>query len=621
MGLLTDGSALSWEETKHYADYVRKHGIIQFINIFNKYKDRQGDPFKWGDEVEFLIVKFNDKDKTAKLCLKGDELLKVLNEKEENDPTGVESLWRPEYASFMIEGTPGKPYDGFFDGLNKIEINMNNRRQEIMKLLEPGEVVMTLTNFPRLGCPNFTEPPTYPTPNVGITKSLFLSDETIANNTRYQTVARNFVDRRGEKVISNIPIYRDVNVARPFKENLSIYGDDGTSEKLTKENHIYMDSIGFGFSCCCLQQTMQAYDLKEAKFIYDQLAPMCGIMLSLTAASPFYRGYMSNVDTRWNILNDIADCRTKEERGITPLKENKFLINKTRYNSISSYLSEQADKYNDIPLTYDDNIFNQLLKNGIDCLLAKHIAYLFIRDPLFLFSEKLNLNDEIATDHFENIQSTNWQTMRFKPPPGNSSSSIGWRVEFRPCELQITDFENAAISCFIILLSRVILAYNLNLLIPISKLDDNMTRAAKRDSIRVEKFWFRKNIMREEEGNDIVDEYAEFTVNEIINGKEGVFIGLMPLIYSYLGNIDIDTETYCKLKKYLEFIQRKASGEIITTASWLRKFVMTHPDYKNDSVISDRINYDLLKKIHDIQTNVDPCPELLGTWRMSKKKL
>lgn len=111
--------------------------------------------------------------------------------------------------------------------------------------------------------------------------------------------------------------------------------------------------------------------------------------------------------------------------------------------------------------------------------------------------------------------------MRFKPPPGYSSSSIGWRVEFRPCELQITDFENAAISCFVILLSRVILAYNLNLLIPISKLDDNMTKAAKRDSIRMEKFWFRKNVMREKEGNDSVDEYAEFTVNDIINGKVG----------------------------------------------------------------------------------------------------
>ena len=33
----------------------------------------------------------------------------------------------------------------------------------------------------------------------------------------------------------------------------------------------------------------------------------------------------------------------------------------------------------------------------------------------------------------QNLQSTNWQTMRFKPPPLNSK--IGWRVEFRPMEV------------------------------------------------------------------------------------------------------------------------------------------------------------------------------------------
>lgn len=68
---------------------------------------------------------------------------------------------------------------------------------------------------------------------------------------------------------------------------------------------------------------------------------------------------------------------------------------------------------------------------------------------------------------FQNIQSTNWQTMRFKPPP--PYSPIGWRVEFRPCEAQLTDFENAAIVCFVVLLTRTILSYQLNLLIPISK--------------------------------------------------------------------------------------------------------------------------------------------------------
>jgi len=57
--------------------------------------------------------------------------------------------------------------------------------------------------------------------------------------------------------------------------------------------------------------------------------------------------------------------------------------------------------------------------------------------------------------------------MRFKPPPPNSN--IGWRVEFRSTEVQITDFENAAFAVFIVLLSRTILSYGLNFYVPISK--------------------------------------------------------------------------------------------------------------------------------------------------------
>jgi len=38
---------------------------------------------------------------------------------------------------------------------------------------------------------------------------------------------------------------------------------------------------------------------------------------------------------------------------------------------------------------------------GVDKPLARHIAHLFIRDPISLFSEKINQNDEEDTDHFE----------------------------------------------------------------------------------------------------------------------------------------------------------------------------------------------------------------------------
>ena len=50
---------------------------------------------------------------------------------------------------------------------------------------------------------------------------------------------------------------------------------------------------------------------------------------------------------------------------------------------------------------------------GIDEQLAEHFAHLFIRDPVSLFQEQVGSYDDNDTDHFENIQSTNWQTMRF----------------------------------------------------------------------------------------------------------------------------------------------------------------------------------------------------------------
>lgn len=40
-------------------------------------------------------------------------------------------------------------------------------------------------------------------------------------------------------------------------------------------------------------------------------------------------------------------------------------------------------------------------------------------------------------------------------------------------------------------------------------------------------------------------------------------------------------------------------GKSETTARWMRRFVLHHPDYKQDSVVSDRINYDLMKACID----------------------
>ncbi|CAH4033639.1 unnamed protein product [Pieris brassicae] len=606
MGLLTEGSPLTWEETKALAEHVRQHGVEQFINLYKKLRDRTGDVLKWGDEVEYIVVKFDDENKRATVSLRAAELLPELQKKELEDPENAKSLWRPEYGAYMIEGTPGKPYGGLLAHFNIVEANMKFRRAEASTLLKDGEVIMSITNFPRLGCPGFTSPPYTPTPNSGVSLSRFFPDEAIfPGHPRFKTLTSNIRERRGEKMEINLPIYRDVNTKIPVDNYHEL--DKG----FAKPDCVYMDAMGMGMGCCCLQLTFQACCITEARTLYDQLAPLCPIMLALSAASPVYRGFLTDVDCRWNVISGSVDCRTREERGLEPLKNNQFRIQKSRYDSIDSYLSAEHEKYNDIQIVHDPKIYRRLREGGIDHPLALHVAHLFIRDSVSLFSEKVHQDDENDTDHFENIQSTNWQTMRFKPPPPNSR--IGWRVEFRPCEAQLTDFENAAYVCFVVLLTRVILSYRLNFVMPISKVDENMQRAQRRGACTQQKFWFRRDVRSPD-----VDAYAEMTIDEIVNGKDGVFPGLIPLIESYLSGMDVDADTHCSVQQYLKLIQRRASGEISTMATWIRQFVTSHPEYKKDSVVTERINYDLLKTAHGIQTGEIPAPTLLGGSNVSK---
>ena len=41
MGLLSEGEPLSWDETKKWTDHVRKHGVLQFIELYKKLEKRK----------------------------------------------------------------------------------------------------------------------------------------------------------------------------------------------------------------------------------------------------------------------------------------------------------------------------------------------------------------------------------------------------------------------------------------------------------------------------------------------------------------------------------------------------------------------------------------------------
>ncbi|KAL4073905.1 glutamate-cysteine ligase-domain-containing protein [Scleroderma citrinum] len=660
MGLLYLGTPLTWEETKQYADHVREHGITQFLHTWDAVKDRTGDELLWGDEVEYMVVTLDSEQRNAKLSLLQTPVLEKLGDTLTDlsgDSVPV-AQFHPEYGSYMLESTPGSPYTGSIVDLLSVESNMRYRRVLIRKHLKHNEVPFTLTSFPRHGTLGVFAEPHFNPDDAKSSHSLFLPEEVINPHTRYTTLTANIRKRRGSKVAINAPIFIDKKTPRPFVDptipwQRNIYpGDAEAKNGAALMDHIYMDAMGFGMGCSCLQLTFQCCNVNDARRMYDALIPIGPLVLALTAASPIWRGYISDVDCRWNVISESVDDRTPEERGLVPLKNNKYVIPKSRYDSVDLYISPEwinKPAYNDTIVPYDEAIYNRLFSHGIDELLSKHIAHLFIRDPLVIFSETIHQDDTSSNAHFENIQSTNWQTVRFKPPPPNSS--IGWRVEFRSLEVQMTDFENATFAVFIVLLSRAILTFGLNFYIPISKVDENMARAQKRDAARSEKFFFRKNVFAVGQGTPdqlsgastptdcsdcgsrsqsksrklrncfppparpatvedvlVEDEYEEMTVREIFCGK---FSGLLGLVDAYLETLEATPHERQQIDKYLNLIRRRADGTLQTPATWMRNFVRSHPAYKFDSVVNPEINYDLLKAVDDIERGILHVPELL----------
>eukprot|EP01084_Bolivina_argentea_P205342 350806_1 len=509
-----------------------------------------------------------------------------------------------------------------------------------------------MTNFPMLGVPGSCFTTTFTPPGGPITDSEYVSDDIISPHPRFRTLTANIRARRGKKVNIRVPLFED-DATPEFKDNKGFPRD------------VHMDAMAFGMGCCCLQLTFQGRDVAESRYMYDKLLVLSPIMLALSAATPIHRGRLVNTDVRWDVISASVDDRTPAEQGEVVVRENSSSIPemagggvirqpKSRYGSASRFIySQQAadaangegssantvqvpehtrgdaskhnnntilegEDFNDLNVPLNDDVLKLMTSKNIDNTLARHISHIFSRDPLVLFEGCIEeIDDEREIEHFVNLLSTNWQTVRWKPPPASprvasNDTHIGWRTEFRALEIQLTDFENAAYTVFIFLVTRAILAFDLVLYMPITKVDENMFRAGLRNAVTGQLFHFRKSV-----DSGSANEYILMTIEEILMGRrrgdaDDGFPGLIPLVRSYLELIGADTATNRLVDRYLELIRKRATGEVLTTASWIRKFVRSHPEYKNDSTITDELAHDLVSACQDIGEGRRGCPELLG---------
>lgn len=90
--------------------------------------------------------------------------------------------------------------------------------------------------------------------------------------------------------------------------------------------------------------------------------------MALTAASPFFRGFLADTDCRWDVISASVDDRTPGERGVAPLQEGEQRVSTSRYSPAFLYIddNEAVDQavHNDVPVELDEETLQRLRASG-----------------------------------------------------------------------------------------------------------------------------------------------------------------------------------------------------------------------------------------------------------------
>jgi hypothetical protein len=244
MGFLTVlGYVMTFNEYKAHINCYKKAGLLQFANLFKKYKDIKisKENLHWGEEIEYHLYSFREEEDLVLISCDAPAVLKKYSDLTEAGEN-FDFKMLPEYGSWMLEATPLIPYGAYNDPENLLccAKSIKLRRSQLEKILNDYKKETALgTDHLDKGQDNLYVLSTAAVPNMGAKNSMTSFDETdkaryeeayalerledanpncwsqfvpesSANpHPRFLGITKSILERRDKKVKITVPLYKD----------------------------------------------------------------------------------------------------------------------------------------------------------------------------------------------------------------------------------------------------------------------------------------------------------------------------------------------------------------------------------------------------------------------------
>jgi glutamate--cysteine ligase catalytic subunit len=102
---------------------VQERAVDQLVRLWRGGNAKSGRLQLWGDEIEYTLVRLDQRSHEATLSLRQSTVLQKLS-----DIDGREAEFSTEFARYMVEGMPHQPYGEQLEDMATIEDSMRARQ-------------------------------------------------------------------------------------------------------------------------------------------------------------------------------------------------------------------------------------------------------------------------------------------------------------------------------------------------------------------------------------------------------------------------------------------------------------------------------------------------------------